>query len=256
MERHLICTVCDEPYWLGVVALHNSYRKHSRDGFDFAVIVYGSDELVQRAELLGMRVIANPPFPVERLPTGKWHQDPERLPAMYGRLLIPQLFPEYRRIVYIDCDSLILQSLRPLAEMPMVHPIAATRCNGPMSYNVIGRDYAGTGPMSSMYVIDQDLWRSHEIDRKWLAAIRDDSVEYPFTVQGVLSVALWKDWHELPWEAQAHAGHAWQQYKAGKVYLLHFMGANPWDPVPSTIPDTPSKQAARAMWRDYLCAFS
>lgn len=254
MNSRLIVTTLDEPYFVGLVALHNSFLKHSAEGFDFAALVFGSEDLVKRVEDRGIRVIANPPFPVATLPLGKHHRDPARLPPMYGRLLIPGLFPEYRRIVFVDADSIILQSLLPLADMPMRHPIAATKCNGPITYNIVGRDYPDAfGPMSSFYVIDRELWNARKIDQKWIAAIQDPALSFPFTVQGVLQAAIESDWHCLPWDTQAHAGHKTLTTAPRKrVYTLHFMGTNPWDRLDPNANLT-YQLPARALWDEYRC---
>jgi len=255
---HLVVTTIDERFYPGLVGLHNSFLKHSAEGFDFAAIVFGSDELADRVERRGIIVARNPEFPreVKRLPEGKHYLAPEHMPAMYGRLLIPDIFKSYGRSIYIDADSLILQSLMPLAEMEMRRPLAAPHCNSPMHYNVKGRDFKQTvGPMSSMYVTDHALWRDFRIDEKWIEAINDPTLSFPFTVQGVLQTAINLDWHELPWETQAHAGHTtFSVSRPGEVYSLHFMGTKPWEEIPDHLkPYQAHKIAARLLWSKYFC---
>ena len=248
--RAIVVTTINEPYYPGLVALHNSWRRNSPEQ-DFACLVFGSDDLVKRVEARGIRVIANPTFPIVDLPLGKHHRNPDDMPAMYGRLLIPDLFPEYPRSVFIDADAIILKPLSGLVDMAMTRPVAATRCNGPIAYNVIGRTYPFEyGPMTSFMLIDHALWDAAEIGRKWVEAALDPTLGHPFTVQSVLQAAIENDWHCLPWEWQPHAGHETYINNRDAALVLHFMGTNPWQPMhPNGIREY--QIPARAKWGEY-----
>lgn len=250
-----VVTTCNQVYWPGLVALHNSFLRHSAEGCEFWAILQGSEAFADRARERGIKVILNPDFPSGRIPTS-WRY-PEPFVLSYWRLLVPSLF-DAPRSVYIDTDSIILQSLAPLANQNMrEHPVAATCSNSQrgLEYGkpgARGRSEGGCGPMSSLYVFDRAAWNEKRVLERCVAAMQDEGIEFYTLSQGLLQYVLGDDWLELPWETQAHAGHdTYSTYAKRSIYTLHFMGTNPWDEYAPDINVSQRKQQARALWQTY-----
>lgn len=251
-----VVTICDRRYLPGLAALHNSFLRHSADGFEFWAVLAGDEAFADEVRKIGINVILNPAFPSDVFPTS-WRY-PKPMPISYWRLMVPKLFPGHEKSIYIDTDSLILRSLQPLVDRPFTQPVAATESNSPISmeYGKPGRRDTGKhgprGPMSSLYVFNHEAWREKRVLERCVEAMQRTDVEFYTLSQGLLQFVLGDDWHVLPWRTQAHAGHDtfWVGDRAD-VYTLHFMGVNPWDEYPAHIEPTERKLEARALWQIY-----
>lgn len=246
-----IVTACDENYLQGLVALHNSFLANSAEGFEFHAIIRGSDEFADHVRSLGIGVFHNLEFPARRIP------DSDRFPGMaatsYLRLLVPRLFPELQKSVYIDADSIILQSLQPLVDRDFgERPVAATRSNSAQHKEFTGGTHE-VGPMSSLYIFNHTWWFRKQVLERCIEVMETRSdIKLVTLSQGLLQFVLQRDWYELPWQTQAHAGHdTYSRFPRHEIHTLHFMGTNPWDEYRPDIPVTEGKLEARALWRTY-----
>lgn len=249
-----VVTIADENFLPGLVALHNSFKRNSAEGFEFWAILRGSDEFVAHVRALGINVIVEPDFPIDHYPVSKRYPNEE--PLFYWRLLVPELFTQDYSI-YIDGDSLILQSLQPLVDAGTFgRPIAATRSNSPtgMEYGPAGSSEvrsANYGPMSSLYLFNRAVWKEQAVFDRCLEAMKSDMVFHTI-VQGLVQYVLGNNWHKWAWQTQAHSHHnTMASAPRGQVYTLHFMGAKPWQDMPAERTITPAITSARALWKDY-----
>ena len=246
-----IVTALNESYLPGLMPLYNSYMQNSRNGFEFYAMVDGSKDLVKHVQGLGVSVIDNPTLPTAALPIDaqRW---PDAIPSLYYRMLVPSLFSRHQRSIYIDVDSIILQSLQPIVDIDFQQPVAGTQCNSPLPKNIEGGGFDRLdvfGVMSSFLVFNNKAWRKKKILDKCIEAMESDKLHFPFVVQGVLQYALGVDWRRLPSIWQAHACHlTYQQGPIKDIYLLHFMGVNPWDDMPSY---SQNSLDMRELWRSY-----
>lgn len=116
-----VVTAADAAYWPGVVALYNSFTRNAGPGFEFYAILYG-EELQDKGRSLGINVI-EPPEWAAVFPTSSYWPQPSA--PMYARLLIPQLFKDHERAIWLDADCIILQALEELADLEFAQPLAA-----------------------------------------------------------------------------------------------------------------------------------
>ena len=254
MSHIPIVTVCDENYEPGLIALHNSFLRNSADGFEFWAMVRGSDEFIERVKSHGINVIVEPDFPIDRFPTSKRYPNEE--PLFYWRLLIPEIFKQEYSF-FVDCDSLILQSLQPLVDGGTNgHPIAATQSNSPcgMEYGPAGSSEVRSnnyGPMSSLYLFNRAVWQERSVFKRCIEAMKSDMVFHTI-VQGLLQYVLRNDWHEWPWQIQAHSHHnTYANFPRKEIFTLHYMAINPWDDLPSRMAGNPAIIKSRKIWKDY-----
>jgi lipopolysaccharide biosynthesis glycosyltransferase len=249
-----IVTVSDENYLPGLVALYNSFLRNSADGFEFWAMIRGSDEFIEHVKSLGINVIVEPSFPIDRFPTSKRYPNEE--PLFYWRLLIPEIFKQDYSF-FVDCDSLILQSLQPLVDKGTNgRPVAATASNSPrmMEYGPAGssEERGGSfGPLSSLYLFNRAVWDERAVFERCIEAMKSDTVFHTI-VQGLVQYVLGDDWHEWPWQTQAHAHHdTFATYPRKQIYTLHYMAMNPWEPVPTKFACTQTITLARQLWKEY-----
>jgi lipopolysaccharide biosynthesis glycosyltransferase len=250
-----IVTSCDESFLPGLKALYNSYLQNSQEGFSFHALIYGSRDFADYLENdLAIDVILKPVFPTDNYPTSK--QYPNQVPVMWQSLLVPDLFSEYEKSVYIDTDSLILQNLQPLVDVNQGdHVMAATRCNGNIAtcYSPTtpseGRRY---GPMTSLMIYNHEPWQRKKMLDRIVETMQRRDITWHMIGQGVLHYVIGRDWQELPWTSQAHAGHdTYFTAPRHEVFTLHFMGTKPWQEFSDPRYSTERKLETRKLWQTY-----
>ncbi|MET0174124.1 glycosyltransferase family 8 protein [Agrobacterium vaccinii] len=121
--------------------------------------------------------------------------------AMYCRLLLPDLISDTGRMVYLDSDMVVLQSLRPLFDMPMNGSAVGAVPDAGRPDNIrrrnlrLNRDENARYLNSGTLLIDLEKWRSDELGAKCLAYLDHTSTGYPD--QDALNVALGDSWVEI-----------------------------------------------------------
>lgn len=121
--------------------------------------------------------------------------------AMYCRLLLPDLISDTGRMVYLDSDMVVLQSLRPLFEMPMNGSAVGAVPDAGRPDNIrrrnlrLNRDENARYLNSGTLLIDLEKWRTDGLGEKCLSFLDHTSTGYPD--QDALNVALGDSWIEI-----------------------------------------------------------
>jgi lipopolysaccharide biosynthesis glycosyltransferase len=147
--------------------------------------------------------------------------------AVYFRLLVPDLLPDARRLLYLDGDTLINGDIRELATMSLDgHPAAAvadTSDNLAPMNRQIGRP-AGTAVFNSgVMIIDIPVWRARNVSTRafdWLAAHR---TLHAFD-QDALNAVLDSDWKKLDATYNSHCLPAFDTALIRSARIIHFTG--------------------------------
>ncbi|MEU0152507.1 glycosyltransferase family 8 protein [Micromonospora fulviviridis] len=131
-------------------------------------------------------------------------------PAMYLRLLVPAALPEdVRRVLYLDCDTMCTNSLRPLFEVDMGgKPVGAVR--DPFNRRLLDiggipglSGYTDLDPYalyfnSGVLLIDVDRWKECEVTETSLDYLRRHAHESRYPDQDALNFAVYDNWLRLP----------------------------------------------------------
>jgi lipopolysaccharide biosynthesis glycosyltransferase len=181
------------------------------------------------------------------------------------RLLLPR-FLSTERVIYLDCDVVITDSLRELWEADMGgQMVAAVRdASGPFPVGVPGsgqnRRKLGLEPdlpyfNAGVLVIPLDLWRAEEVPERALRVLRDSAPR--FGDQDALNLVLQSRWTELArrWNLQSADvtgdGLSWALWPdevacaLERPAIMHFSeGDKPWF--------AHSKHPLRQHWLDAL----
>lgn len=135
-----VALAADDQYlpYLYVAALSVIEHSVEKACLDFIILYFGSREEEAR-ELI--RPLSTSHVSVRLLPLevdlSSFHISRHISCATYNRLFLPELLPNYERILYMDCDTLCLRDISPLFHMPLGdNYIAACR---DMSYDTIPR---------------------------------------------------------------------------------------------------------------------
>lgn len=95
--------------------------------------------------------------------------------SAYLRLLIPELFPQEARAIYMDCDMVVMGDLAPLARVALDGAlIAACPCPSPDPIEVAATGHAmGSYVNSGLLVMDLDAWRAERVAEACLDVLRE-----------------------------------------------------------------------------------
>lgn len=223
-----VVTAADAAYWPGVVALFNSFNKNAGPGFEFYAILYGSD-IQAKGRALGMNVIVPPDWDCVFPTSSYW---PEPSAPMYARLLVPQIFKDRERAIWLDADCVILQSLAELSDMQFQNALAAVYFdteNYTLGFHIsdIERGLRSVRvPFTGLMVFNVGGWNERHITERCVALMNADEFDFRFAVQSVLGLVLRGDFHRLPYCWQVFAGRSGALPTDRRI--LHWVGSLPW----------------------------
>jgi lipopolysaccharide biosynthesis glycosyltransferase len=180
----------------------------------------------ERPEFIDIDV--NTPVLSKLLPT-RW----SLTPANYARLLLPEMLAgEDDRLLYLDCDMLVLASLRPLATIDLEGYAIAVVCE-PDAGNHPATDGRLQHPAEIPYfnagllLIDLDAWRREDLTRRTFAFIEANQTQLRFAEQDALNCVTAGRWKTLDpiWNYTHARVAAAGGYEAARI--VHFTGAKP-----------------------------
>ncbi|WP_134726187.1 glycosyltransferase family 8 protein [Paracoccus luteus] len=172
-----IVTGSDDNYAAGVLVLIASAAFHTPDA-RFTVLDMGiSAENRARIDALGDRLggrVSRIEISEERfadVPVMRRHLTR----STYLRLLIPVLMPEAERVVYMDCDMVVIDDLSELDRVPLGNaPVAAVPCPSPDAAELADTGIAAaTYVNAGLLVMNLPVWRAEDIAGQCLALLSD-----------------------------------------------------------------------------------
>ncbi len=170
--------------------------------------------------------------------------------ASLFRLLLPRILPSHDRVLYLDSDIVVTESLRPLWELDLENELlAAVRDAGaPFPVGPLGTDWRELGLApdtpyfnTGMLLIKLESWRSQEVTERALDLLRH--AKPVWGDQDGLNSVLRGHWVELPrrWNLQTPdakgEGLAWALWRddveraLDDPAIIHFTERDkPWHP--------------------------
>lgn len=114
--------------------------------------------------------------------------------VMWYRLLLPELLPEVERVLYLDCDTLVVDTIGPLWEMEMKGCLVGAvgnvfppdLLNRPEQLGIERYGYFNSG----MLLMDLHAWRTTGCAGTIATLAREDSTRLIFPDQDALNIAL------------------------------------------------------------------
>jgi len=236
-----VVTAADAAYFPGVVALYNSFKRNAGPGFEFYAILYGED-IQAEGRALGINVITPPDWKA-RFPTSSYWPEPSA--PMYARLLVPRLFKDRPRAIWLDADCVIEQPLQELATLKFPNAMAGVYFaseNYTLGFHISDitqnlRDVRV--PFTGLMVFNTAEWNRQQITERCVGAMNADAYDYKFAVQSVLGLVLMGNFHRLPYCWQVFAGRKGPLPDDAKI--LHWVGGLPWK----------QKMEHQAEWQKY-----
>lgn len=121
--------------------------------------------------------------------------------AQFGRLFFEKLIPEsWEKIIYLDCDTLILKSLEGLWKQDLGnYPAGGIRdAFSKENYRMLGISIKDVLINSGVMLIDVTKWREQQIEKKIISYIRYCNGQMPQGDQGIINYVLRGKIRQLP----------------------------------------------------------
>jgi len=176
MSLHIV-TGSDDNYVPGVMVLIASAAAHT-PGLRATVLDNGiSAGNRARIDALGPRLgisvrrIEIDPKRFDDLPVLRGHLTR----STYLRLLIPDLFADEDRVLYMDCDMVVTEDLSPLATLPLGNAaVAAVLCPSPHADELSDMGMArGEYFNAGLLVMNLPVWRAERLAERCVALLSD-----------------------------------------------------------------------------------
>ena len=195
-----VVTSSDKRYLPGVKALYASYLANANHMGDFYLLAHGDIEDFKEMEEKGIKILYNQD-PVDSPTSCNW---PVKLPAMYSRLLIPRLFSDYDRVLFLDADTIILKDINPLLDMYLGEMPCAGMLPGDHRVNNVHNNwmpYQFEQPnkfpeYKNIFAIQAGVilfhiknWFDNNLDKEVDEALLS-GIKFKFVVQGLLGYVL------------------------------------------------------------------
>lgn len=153
--------------------------------------------------------------------------------AMYSRLLLPELMAGAGKLLYLDCDMVVRQSLRPLFETPLEGRTVAAVSDIWQGEALAARNAtlgrAADAPYlnSGMLLIDLDRWRAADCGGRCLDIMSRGQTAYPD--QDALNRVLDGDWVEVDkrWNFFELNAYNYARAHFDQAAILHFTSRKP-----------------------------
>lgn len=157
--------------------------------------------------------------------------------VMYARLLLPELLPEgIERVVYLDCDTLVVSPIEVLADHDMDGmPIAAVS-DALKLYNMMGRDMRAKAGLfdpaqdyfnSGVLLIDMEKFAAADPAAQLKAFKTSGLLEKLYFDQDMLNLIFKDRWYKLDWRFNVTDPHI--SHQAMAPHIVHYTGkVRPW----------------------------
>lgn len=166
--------------------------------------------------------------------------------ATYYRCILSELLPQdINRVLYLDCDIIILGKIRPFWETPLedigVAAVEDMGCDEPQRYEILKYPMKYSYFNAGVLLINLDYWRKHNIAHACIDYFHHYPERILFNDQDLLNSVLYKNKKlvDLKWNVQdafyrtpAQMDKTWED-KFLKVLqhpvILHYTNRKPWD---------------------------
>jgi lipopolysaccharide biosynthesis glycosyltransferase len=154
---------------------------------------------------------------------------PKISPALYARLLIPPILADERdRLLFLDCDMIVVSSLRPLFELALDGYVAAAVPDVASTHpaRLGGFPFPEDAPYfnAGMMLIDLPTWRKRGLTQAVFDVFEREGKRLKYGEQDAQNIALAGQWKALgtEWNAHENVVDRLGGYEAARI--IHFTG--------------------------------
>lgn len=233
----LIITGSDDNYVPGVLVLIASAAFHNPEArfavLDMGISAVNRARIDQLARQLGCEInrIEVAPDAFDHLLIKRAHLTR----STYLRLLIPDYFPQEERVIYMDCDMVVTDSLAPAYEADLgTAPIAAVPCPNPNLTEVAATGQTlGTYINAGFLVMNLPVWRAENIAQQCVTLLSDAAHPLLSEDQSAINIVCGNRTVLLPSRFNVYAdptAYAQPEDLVQALAVIHYVVSNkPWN---------------------------
>lgn len=214
-------------------------QNHKRGELELHVIADGVqepelDKITRYIERSGNTVLY---YGIDRSLVKRFVLPPTWTFVAYYRLFFPNLIVKpIHRLLYLDCDTIVTQSLRPLYETNLDgHPVGAVYDTYVRKQPLIGVEEEGEYFNSGVLLIDMEEWHRQEISQRAAGYLTSHPGHIIYVDQCALNAVLRKNWKKLDSRfnlmySSLPEGMKKKEYDklVGSNVVIHFTLQRPW----------------------------
>jgi lipopolysaccharide biosynthesis glycosyltransferase len=159
---------------------------------DMGIVRRHKEDIVKMVHSYGRNIFFVEKPDIEKLAdthidVGRWHI------STFSRLFLLHVLPkELKKVLYLDCDTIIRHSLKQLWEMDMegAWVMSADDCRGAMYRDNIGIDRDSIYTNNGLMMIDLEAWRENNVEPLFIDFIKKYNGDVTYMDQGVLNGVL------------------------------------------------------------------
>lgn len=165
--------------------------------------------------------------------------------ATYYRCILSRLLPEsIDKLIYLDCDIVILGSIRPLWDISLdgvgVAAVEDMGCREPERYEVLQYPMKYSYFNAGVLLINMDFWRKHDIAQACIDYFHQYPERILYNDQDLLNSVLYKDKKliDIKWNVQdafyRPSSHIIKEHNKQNIdallhpIILHYTNRKPW----------------------------
>jgi len=223
---YAIVTGADYKYIPGVIALYNSIKANANISCDIYLLAHGKKE-----EFKDIPKEINIIYNAETINSPASSEWPEKIPAMYSRLLIPSMFIKYDKVLWLDADVIILKDLKPLFDLDLNdYPCAAAlpsnlsrftfmpiQLEKPEYYPEMTNILAIS---AGVVLFNINKWNELNLDSTINELLVSD-IKFKYVVQGLMGYALKGNFKQVGNEWNCST--SWVK-RTNEINILHYIG--------------------------------
>lgn len=247
MENNIV-TGCTPSHQPGVVALYNSLKENTDMNFDFHVLCDGDPKDFMLHFLKTFNCVFGVALPHNPGGSG-WGDGTTENVSMYNRVLIPNAFSQYKRSIWLDSDTIVLDNISQLFQLDMENNCVAMSLNGNpwnREKQCLKRDMEVwnydidisnvDSPQAGVMLFDNDRWINMEMTAKFIEATKNKNIKGKYVVQSYLGYILMGKFKKLNFEWNVDVSWldmAQSRGMLGDPHILHYIGGGkklPWNP--------------------------
>jgi len=232
-----VVTSSDIRYIPGVKGLYMSYLANANHDGDFYLLAHGPEEDFVEFIDKDIKILYNKDT-VDSPTSCYW---PVKLPAMYSRLLIPRLFKDYDRVLFLDADTIILRNINPLLEVSMKDTPCAGMTPGRQNMSTARAhwmphqfenpekfpEYKNINAIQAgVMLFHIKNWNDTNLDKKVDKALTS-KIKFKFVVQGLLGYVLKGNFTHLDYTWNTRLSYT---NTLKNINILHYTGGDKNDP--------------------------
>lgn len=155
--------------------------------------------------------------------------------AAYYRIIIPNLFPNLKKVLYLDCDTIVIGNVLELYKININNYYFAAVEDlymGQARHNDLNIPLAAKYFNSGVMLINLERWRNNNLSQLILNFIKNSKIKLEFHDQDAINANTFNKWLNLPLKFNYMStlfNKNDLNNKKQNILIIHYTGLKPWN---------------------------